>query len=59
METSDSVVGQVPNLRTLLNKATFQKLPPEYQYKLSRLMPQVDRVEEADLTRYLTMFRPP
>ena len=42
LETGDSVVGQVPNLRTLLNKATFQKLPPDYQYKLSRLMPQVD-----------------
>ena len=30
--------------RTLLNKATFQKLPSEYQYKLSRLLPQVDTV---------------
>ena len=48
LETGDSVVGQVPNLRTLLNKATFQKLPPDYQYKLSRLMPQVDVKADED-----------
>ena len=41
METPDSILSQV-NLRTLLNKSTFLKLPPEYQYKLSLLLPQVD-----------------
>ena len=41
IETPDSILSQV-NLRTLLNKSTFLKLPPEYQYKLSLLLPQVD-----------------
>ena len=43
LESQDSIVGQV-NLRSLLNKNTFQKLPAEYQYKLSHLLPQVDRI---------------
>ena len=41
LETPDSILSQV-NLRTLLNKTTFLKLPPEYQYKLSLLLPRVD-----------------
>ena len=45
LESQDSIVGQV-NVRSLLNKNTFQKLPAEYQYKLSQLLPQVDRVED-------------
>ena len=31
------------NTRKILNKSTFLKLPPEYQYKLSLLLPAVDR----------------
>ena len=42
LETPDSILSQV-NLRSLLNKSTFLKLPPEYQYKLSLLLPQADR----------------
>lgn len=42
MESPESILGQV-NLRSLLNRATFTKLPPEYQYKLAQLLPQVDR----------------
>lgn len=42
LETPDSILSQV-NPRSLLNKSTFLKLPPEYQYKLSLLLPQVDR----------------
>ena len=42
METQDSILSQA-NIRTLLNKSTFLKLPPEYQYKLSLLLPAVDR----------------
>ena len=42
LETPDSILSQV-NPRTLLNKSTFLKLPPEYQYKLSLLLPTVDR----------------
>ncbi len=45
LETPDSVVGQV-NLRLLLNKATFAKLPPLYQFKLLQLLPEVDNVVE-------------
>uniref|UniRef100_A0A0K2VEN7 DEUBAD domain-containing protein n=1 Tax=Lepeophtheirus salmonis TaxID=72036 RepID=A0A0K2VEN7_LEPSM len=44
-ESPESILGQV-NLRTLLNKATFLKLPPSYQYKLMQLLPQVDFVRE-------------
>ena len=43
LETPDSILTQV-NIRTLLNKSTFLKLPPEYQYKLMGLLPQVDRL---------------
>jgi additional sex combs-like protein len=42
LETPDSILGQV-NCRSLLNKATFLRLPPEYQFKLSKLLPPVDR----------------
>ena len=45
LESQDSILGQV-NLRTLLNKATFLRLPPMYQYKLMGLLPQVDTVIE-------------
>ena len=41
LETQDSILGQV-NLRLLLNKATFAKLPPLYQFKLLQLLPEVD-----------------
>ena len=42
LETPDSILGQI-NCRSLLNKATFLRLPPEYQFKLSKLLPTVDR----------------
>ena len=51
LESQDSIVGQVNNIRSLLNKNNFQKLPAEYQYKLSHLLPQVDRVVEQTSTR--------
>eukprot|EP00095_Tigriopus_kingsejongensis_P002449 maker-scaffold380_size190731-snap-gene-0.45 protein:Tk02449 transcript:maker-scaffold380_size190731-snap-gene-0.45-mRNA-1 annotation:"conserved hypothetical protein" len=41
LESPDSILGQV-NLRALINKATFQRLPPMYQYKLMKLLPHVD-----------------
>jgi hypothetical protein len=41
LDSPDSILGQV-NPRSLLNKSTFLKLPPEYQYKLMQLLPQVD-----------------
>ncbi len=41
MDSPDSILGQV-NLRTLVNKNTFLKLPPQYQFKLMQLLPQVD-----------------
>ena len=43
LESPDSILGQV-NLRLLLNKSTFLKLPPLYQFKLCQLLPQVDNV---------------
>ena len=43
IETPDSILTQV-NIRHLLNKNSFLKLPPEYQYKLMGLLPEVDRV---------------
>ncbi len=39
LESPDSILSQV-NLRTLLNKTTFSKLPPLYQFKLMQLLPQ-------------------
>ena len=41
LDTPDSILTKV-NLRTLLNKATFSRLPPMYQFKLMQLLPQVD-----------------
>ena len=45
LESPDSILSQV-NMRSLLNKNTFLKLPAEYQYKLVQLLPQVDRTLE-------------
>ena len=45
LETPDSILSVV-NLRTLLNKSTFSKLPPLYQFKLMQLLPQVDLLFE-------------
>uniref|UniRef100_A0A182W257 ASXH domain-containing protein n=1 Tax=Anopheles minimus TaxID=112268 RepID=A0A182W257_9DIPT len=42
LETSDSILVHT-NLRALLNRETFQLLPPLYQYKLVQLLPPVDR----------------
>jgi len=42
LETPDSILVDT-NLRALLNKHTFQILPPLYQYKLIQLLPSVDR----------------
>ena len=43
LESPDSILGQI-NMRLLLNKGTFQKLPPMYQYKLMQLLPTVDKI---------------
>jgi hypothetical protein len=40
LESPESILSQV-NLRTLLNKGTFSRLPPLYQFKLMQLLPQV------------------
>jgi len=45
LDTPDSILSQV-NLRTLLNKTTFSRLPPLYQFKLMQLLPQVDLLFE-------------
>ena len=45
LDTPDSILSVV-NLRTLLNKSTFSKLPPLYQFKLMQLLPQVDLLFE-------------
>lgn len=42
LETPDSILVNT-NLRLLLNKQTFQMLPPLFQYKLVQLLPSVDR----------------
>ncbi|XP_055591734.1 polycomb protein Asx-like isoform X2 [Uranotaenia lowii] len=42
LETPDSILVNT-NLRSLLNKQTFQMLPPLFQYKLVQLLPPVDR----------------
>ncbi|XP_055621187.1 polycomb protein Asx isoform X5 [Toxorhynchites rutilus septentrionalis] len=42
LETPDSILVNT-NLRSLLNKQTFQMLPPLFQYKLVQLLPSVDR----------------
>ena len=43
LETPASVLGRV-DLRLLVNKATFAKLPPLYQFKLLQLLPEPDTV---------------
>lgn len=43
LETPDSILVNT-NIRALLNKHTFSLLPPLYQYKLSQLLPSVDRL---------------
>ena len=43
LESPESILGQV-NLRTLVNKTTFAKLPPLYQFKLIQLLPQTDMI---------------
>ena len=54
LETQDSILGQV-NLRLLLNKATFAKLPPLHQFKLLQLLPEVDTtVDPATRAVYLS-----
>ncbi|XP_046675287.1 polycomb protein Asx-like isoform X1 [Homalodisca vitripennis] len=46
LETPDSILVNT-NLRSLLNKHTFNTLPPLYQYKLVQLLPHVDRTTPA------------
>ena len=41
LDTPDSILTKV-NLRTLLNKNTFTRLPPLYQFKLMQMLPQAD-----------------
>ena len=43
IESPESILGQV-NLRTLLNKGTFCRLPPLYQFKLMQLLPQTELI---------------
>ena len=45
LDTPDSILTKV-NLRTLLNKSTFTRLPPLYQFKLMQLLPQVDLLHD-------------
>ncbi|XP_021706586.1 polycomb protein Asx [Aedes aegypti] len=47
LETPDSILVNT-NLRSLLNKQTFQMLPPLFQYKLVQLLPSVDRPSVPD-----------
>nr|XP_029731489.1 polycomb protein Asx isoform X3 [Aedes albopictus] len=47
LETPDSILVNT-NLRSLLNKQTFQMLPPLFQYKLVQLLPSVDRPSVMD-----------
>ncbi|XP_052869367.1 uncharacterized protein LOC128275031 [Anopheles cruzii] len=47
LETPDSILVHC-NLRALLNRETFQLLPPLYQYKLVQLLPPVDRPSALD-----------
>ena len=47
LESPESILSQV-NMRSLLNKSTFLKLPAEYQYKLVQLLPQVDRTIDGE-----------
>lgn len=58
LETPDSVLSQI-NLRSLLNKHTFSLLPRLYQFKLTTMLPQIDRenVNETQSDfRYVTHF---
>jgi additional sex combs-like protein len=45
IDSPDSILGQV-NLRSLLNKSTFQKLPASFQFKLMHLLPQVEIISD-------------
>lgn len=45
LDTPDSILTKV-NLRSLLNKTTFTRLPPLYQFKLMQLLPQVDLMHD-------------
>ncbi|CAC5409737.1 ASXL [Mytilus coruscus] len=42
LETPDSILVTT-NLRTLIDRHTFDLLPPNYQYKLLQLLPECDR----------------
>jgi hypothetical protein len=53
LESPDSILSQV-NLRTLLNKTTFSKLPPLYQFKLMQLLPQARVYNDTDESGILT-----
>ena len=57
LESPESLLTQV-NMRSLLNKNTFLKLPPQYQYKLVQLLPQVDLAVDGDANyvRYVYIF---
>ena len=57
LESPESLLTQV-NMRSLLNKNTFLKLPPQYQYKLVQLLPQIDLAVdgEANYARYVYIF---
>lgn len=43
LDRPGSILNQV-NIRTILNKSTFELLPAQYQYKLLQLLPDVDTV---------------
>ena len=45
IDSPDSILGQV-NLRSLLNKSTFQKLPSSFQFRLMHLLPQAEIISD-------------
>lgn len=47
LETPDSILVHV-NPKSVINKHTFSSLPVHYQYKLLRLLPEVDTVRTSD-----------
>lgn len=47
LDRPGSVLGQI-NIRSILNKQTFDMLPSLYQYKLLQLLPDVDTVVSPD-----------
>ncbi|KAK2177699.1 hypothetical protein NP493_583g01000 [Ridgeia piscesae] len=47
LETPNSILVNT-NLKAILSKYTFSQLPAHYQYKLTQLLPQCDRILQTD-----------